>query len=221
MHRVTSGDSRNARTRSLSISSPSRQQGAADDVLAEVILADEGLDGPRGVVAHAQALEELQGGRVDADGDREEVVDLRGAVGALYLRPVSVPGYLVDAVAQEVRAPAQSQRLQMLVEALPPAHLEVARARAPMHRGDPLLLQRRLDPHRDVVRQVDALGRQVLHERLGDDAPAHVAAAGPRLGEIPRLVDVDGQVQADPVGKLQQEVREQRARRAAADDPDP
>jgi hypothetical protein len=68
--------------------------------------------------------------------------------------------------------------------------------------------------------QVDALGRQQLHERLRDDPAAVIAACRAAVSEVPGLEDVDLEVETDGLSHVEQEVREERSRRPATDDCD-
>jgi len=75
-------------------------------------------------------------------------------------------------------------------------------------------------PPHDRRRQVDAFGREQLHQRFGNDAAAVVAARGTLVGEVARFVDVHRDIQIDRRGQAQQEMGEERSCRPAADHAD-
>jgi hypothetical protein len=59
-----------------------------------------------------------------------------------------------------------------------------------------------------------------LDQRFGDNAAAHIAAGGPRDAKVARLVDVNLDVDPKAIGKLQEEIREERSGGTATDDTD-
>ena len=66
-------------------------------------------------------------------------------------------------------------------------------------------------------RQVDALRGEHLHQRLGDDASAVIAACRTAVAEVPWLIDVDGDIEIDCVGEAEEEVGEERSGWSSAD----
>ena len=112
---------------------------------------------------------------------------------------------------------------KVTIEAPPLLDSDVARTAAAMNRADTSFAERRVDPDgadihvQDVrvnaplhhtVRQADPFGRQVLDQRLRDDAAAHVAALRPWLVKRSRLVDIDTNPQVDAGRHVEYEIRE-------------
>ena len=109
--------------------------------------------------------------------------------------------------------------------------VELARTGPPIHGRDPFLLDRSFDPHLLPIhvqhvgfdapldhrpRKIDPVGGEVLHERLGDDAAAHVAGGGFRPDEVLGIVQVELELEPDGRRELECVVREQRPGRSAS-----
>jgi hypothetical protein len=180
----------------------------------------------------AELLEELPAGGVDAGGPHQEVVG-PGAVREEHPGSPLVPVDLADAGRYHLSPEVLGEGLQVAIQTAPLHLFDVPGPATPVDGGDLLLVQRGVDPNAvgigvefvgvdspldDAGREVDALDSECLDQSLGDDAPAHVATGRARLGEIAGLVDVDGQVEIHPVGEAQEELGEERPRRAAPND---
>ena len=201
-----------------------------DNILPEAEFANKclGLFGARKLMLTFEHLEEPA---VDARRNDDQVVVIVPATCALHRHAVCMPCHIGHELWHDRGALFPRQLQQVAVEAVCVERLGLLRAVAPVDRRDALFVQRRFDLDitdihmqrvrldtalHDVVRQADALGREALHQRLGDDATAMVAACRSALAETARFKNVDVNVEADRLGHGQQEVAEHGAGRSGA-----
>ena len=206
-------------------------QRARDRLLAEEVLTDERLGRLRPLVAETQPIEHARR-RVHAEGEDEQVVCLRRIRSELDARPPLLEANGVDPAAYRMRSPLYGHPLEMAVEALEAADLEITRSWSAGDGADAELVERCLDAHAALIRmqhvRVDAAlhdgGRQIdpidgehLDQRLRDDPAAHVASGRRQLVEVACLVEVHTDRAAGALAQVEHEVAEERPGRAGPD----
>ena len=174
--------------------------------LPEAEFADEGLGRLRGPIVQTEVLEQLQRGRVSAEGDHGEIIFAVLSLAGFNPDAASLTSDLFHPAGDGAGAFFFGHHHEISVEALALGNFQPLGTDAAKDRPDPLLVKRSFDPDAadiqmehvgidpapdDGIGKVDPLDGQELDEGFGDDPAAHVAARGSRPVEVTAFVMVD------------------------------